>query len=87
MKREITITRNGKGLSKSEVNEVISTLRKAKAEGKLPSLTYEYNPRTLLFGKDPIYITPKTAPLERIGVKIRAILRGKYGSKYSVRLG
>ncbi len=86
MKKEIAITVKGKGLSKTEVKEVIAELKKARAADKLPPLSYEYNPHTTFFGKDPIYITTKDAPLERTGVKIRAILRSKFGSKYNVNL-
>jgi len=86
MAKGMSITRNSKGLSKSEVNEVLSSLKRAKAKGLLPSLSYEYNPHTLLFGKDPLYVKPKAAPLARTAVKVRQVLRSEHGSKYSVRL-
>ena len=85
--REIAVDRGGgKGLSSSEVDDALKVIRAAKAQGKLPAMTYEYNPHTRIFGKDPLYLKPKSADLRRTAVKVRTVLRAKYGSKYFVHL-
>ena len=87
MAREIAINIKGRnGLAGIEIDEILETLREAKARGILPPLTYEANRRTRLFGKDPMYVRPKTGSLGRTAVKIRKVLRSQYGNKYSVRL-
>lgn len=90
--KEIFIDRKGaKGLAPIEIDEILATLREAKNKGLLPALTYEANRRTWLFGKDPMYVWPKSGitsklALGRIAVKIRKVLRSQYGPKYSVGL-
>ena len=83
----ISIFPKGKvGMSGGENNEVLAILRRARARGELPSLTFEYNKHPRIFGKDPLYIYVKGASLGRTGVKIRTILRKAFGSKFLVRL-
>lgn len=83
----ISIFPKGKaGMSGSESNEVLAVLRQARARGELPSFTFEYTKHPRIFGKDPLYIYAKGASPGRTGVKIRAIIRRAFGSKYSVRL-
>jgi len=85
--RELSVTPRGKaGMSNRNNTEVIAALRKAKARGEIPSLTFEYNPHTILFGKDPLYLRPKSGDLKRVAVKVRRSLRKAFGSKYTVRL-
>ena len=87
MANAIIIDYKGKGLTKPKITEVIKILRSAKVKGKLPAMTYEYNPRPMLFGKDPINLKTKGAPLTRTAMKVRQIIREAVGNKYSVRLG
>ena len=84
-KKEISITAEGKGLTKHQIDEVLKTLREARKREELPALEYEFNPHPLL-GKDPIYITPKTASIESTATKIRLILHQEFNNKYTVKL-
>jgi len=85
--KEIAVTRKGKtGLSGEETKEVLSAIRSARGRGQLPAMSYEYNPHPRIFGKDPIYLIPKNADVKRTGVKVRAVLRQRFGDKYSVYL-
>lgn len=72
------------GLSKQQIEEVMRVLRSEKAKGNLPAMSFEYKLRPGLFGKGPIYVRPKNAELRRTVTKVRRILRGKFGSKYTV---
>ncbi len=84
---EFAVSRMGKGgLSRQEISEVLATLKLAKAKGEIPPLTYEASSHSRLFGKDPIYLSPKSADLKRTAVKVRMLLRRKFGDKYSVYL-
>ena len=85
--KEISITKGKQGLSKSENKEVITALRAARGREEIPALTFEYNRSPLFFGKDPLYLEPKTADLRRTAVKVRTVLRRAFGNKYSVHLG
>lgn len=85
--REIAVDRGGgKGLSNTEINEVLKVIRAAGQLRKLPEMTCEYRGHPRIFGKDPLYLKPKSADLRRTAVKVRTVLRAKYGSKYSVHL-
>ena len=85
--REMSVTPRGKsGMSSRENTEVIAALRKAKARGEIPGLTFQYNPRTTLFGKDPLYLSPKNADLKQTAVKVRRVLQKSFGNRYSVKL-
>ena len=87
MKRKLSVTEKGKGgLSQNQAESILVALKQAKARGGLPPLSYEYNPHSRLFGRDPLYVWPKSGGAARVGVKIRNIIRGKFGGKYSVRL-
>ena len=83
----ISIMEKGKGgLSGVQVTNILGILRQAKNKGVLPPLSYQYNPRTKLFGRDPLYVRPKSGSVMRVGVKVRNIIREKFGAKYSVRI-
>ncbi len=85
--KEISINIKGKsGLSRGQINEVLGVIREARNKDKLPAMSYEYNPHTLIFGKDPLYLKPKTASLSRTGVQVRRIIREHFGNKYTVQL-
>jgi len=76
----------GVGLSSREAKEVIDLVRQAKHAGEVPAMSYEYNPHSRFFGKDPVYFQPKTADLRRTAVKLRKVLRKRVGLIYNVRL-
>ena len=87
MPKEFAVSRKGmSGLAKQEITEVLSALRLAKTQGELPALSYEVNQHPGIFGKDPIYITPKSADSKRTAAKVRQILRRRFGDKYTVYL-
>ena len=86
MSKEFVVNRKGKtGLSEQETDDILAVLRLAKQRGELPALEYERS-RSRLFGKDPIYLKPKSADLKRTAVRVRTLLRQKFGDKYSVYL-
>ena len=85
----ISITPAGKaGMSRQQIDEVVATLRGARKADKIPLLSFEYNPHPRAFGADPLYLQLKTkgAGIARTGVKVRTVIRDKFGSKYSVKL-
>ncbi len=87
MVKEFAVSVKGKpGLTSKENSEVINALRQARVAGELPRLSFEYNPHPKLFGKDPLYLSPKTGDVKRVAVKVRTALRKRFGSKYSVHL-
>jgi len=87
MTKEFAVSRKGKmGLTKQEIAEVLSAIRSARAKGEVPALSYETNQRPGIFGKDPIYLTPKSAELKRTAVKVRQVLKQRFGDKYTVYL-
>ena len=86
--QEIAITPKGKsGMSGKDNDAVLVVLRKARAQGVLPAMSFEYNKHPRVFGSDPLYLLPKGADLKRTGVKVRSVIRQAFGDKYSVRLG
>ena len=74
------------GLTKQEIAEVLSVIKLARAKGELPALSYEVNQHPRIFGKDPVYLTPKLADVKRTAVKTRQVLKRKFGDKYTVYL-
>lgn len=85
---EIEITPKGKrGMSGKDNDAVLAVLRRARTQGVLPSMSFEYNRHPRIFGSDPLYLTPKGADLRRTAVKVRSVIRGAFGDRYSVRLG
>ena len=85
MAKEFAVSVKGKsGLSGKENSEVIAALRQAKAAGEIPRLSFEYNSHPKFFGKDPLYLSPKTGDVKRAAVKVRTALRKRFGDKYSV---
>ena len=87
MTREFAVSVKGKsGLTSKENSEAINALRQAKVAGEIPGLLFEYNPHPKIFGKDPLYLSPKTGDVKRAAVQTRTALRKRFGSKYSVYL-
>ncbi len=88
MNKEFYITAAGKtGLSSKENDEVLSALRSARRESEIPELHYEYNKHPRIFGKDPVYLRPKSGSVKRTAVLVRKAIRKRFGNKYAVRLG
>jgi len=84
---EIMISTGKGGLTKSEINDVLSTLGKACKQGKVPDLTYEYRPPVRILSsrdREPVWLIPKNVSVAAARVKIRAVMRAKYGAKYLV---
>ena len=78
--------KSGVGLTSAENKEVLTTLENAQHSRKLPPILILYNKHPRLFGKDPIEVRAKTLTAGRLRVKIRDILRDKFGDKYKVQL-
>lgn len=86
--KEFFVVPRGKmGMSSKENNEVLAVLRAARLRGELPPLQYEYNKHPTLWGKDPLYLHPKSGvDVARTGVRVRTVLRREFGSRFSVKL-
>ena len=85
--REVAVyLKGGVGLSKRQLDEVLSTITAARRRGVLPKLSYRYNPHPRIHGADPLYLLPKSGSVPRFGVKVRTVIRNAFGNKYSVRL-
>ena len=87
MAKEFAVAVKGKsGLSSKENKDVITALRQARTAGEIPGLSFEYNPHPKVFGKDPLYLSPKTGDVKRAAVQVRTALRKRFADKYSVYL-
>ena len=83
--KEVMISTGKGGLTKAEIKDVLVTLGRARQQGKIPALTYEYKPPVpILSSREPIFLIPKNVSVATARVKIRAVIRAKYGAKYLV---
>ena len=82
--KEVMITTGKGGLTKSEIKDVLATLKEAKSFGKIPSLSYEYRPTTIIDRREPIFLIPKNVPIQTARTQVKSIMREKYGTKYIV---
>ena len=79
-RKEIMITTGKGGLTKAEIKDVLATISRARRQGTIPAMSYEYHPPSFIDRREPIWLKPKTSPLATARVKLRAVIRSKYGS-------
>ena len=83
-RKEVMITTGKGGLTKAEIKDVLNTISRARKQGTLPAMSYEYRSPTFIDRREPIWLKPKTVSVARARVKVRAVIKTKYGSKYTV---
>ena len=82
---EVMITTDRGGLTKSEIKDVLQTLASAIKQGILPPSTYEYRPPVrILSNREPVFIIPKDGNVHKARVKIREIMKARYGTQFTV---
>ncbi len=82
--KEIMLTTGKGGLTKPEIEDVMGTLGKAMKQGKLPPLSYEYRPPTIMGRRAIVWLIPETVSVATARAKVKAVLKAEYGSKYIV---
>lgn len=87
-KDSIVISKAPRGLlSKSEAKEILKVLGDARGKGKIPPLTYIYNPEPFPWAKDIITLWPKNGTLSANASKVRMVLKNVFGTKYKAVIG
>ena len=83
--KDIMITTGKGGLTKAEIKDVLQTLHTAREQGQLSALTFEYKPPIpILDNREPIFLIPKDGNVLGARVKIREIIRARYGTQFTV---
>lgn len=72
------------GLTKAEIENVLATLGEARKQGKILALSFEYRSPTIIDRREPIFLIPKDGNVLGARVKIRGIIKAKYGAQFSV---
>lgn len=85
-KSEIIVTRSkGDGLNKQEITDILRVIGDARRKGILPPLTYHYRPPIKGLAREELFLKPKVGKIGSVGVKVRAVVRKAFGSKFKVQ--